>query len=207
MFLNTRQWERQTGDAQLLAGCSVLSSFAVLFTSQSDRPYTVVFIWFPLSPTSLMNNADWVDVVLQSFVNILVSMAKLVSQETGSRAQKEKALRKALWEQNELLDLGGLPLPVDPSIRVNTIVPEATLLFNSNLMPMKLSFKSENNQTYVTIFKRGDDLRYDFLWYNHKVKRFLMAVHICVWFFEGRYVGGSTKSKGTFDISVATKRA
>lgn len=103
------------------------------------------------------------DVVLQSFVNILVSMAKLVSQETGSRAQKEKALRKALWEQNELLDLGGLPLPVDPSIRVNTIVPEATLLFNSNLMPMKLSFKSENNQTYVTIFKRGDDLRYDFL--------------------------------------------
>uniref|UniRef100_A0A915AJ48 Phosphatidylinositol 3-kinase catalytic subunit type 3 n=2 Tax=Parascaris univalens TaxID=6257 RepID=A0A915AJ48_PARUN len=97
----------------------------------------------------------------QSFVNILVSMAKLVSQETGSRAQKEKALRKALWEQNELLDLGGLPLPVDPSIRVNTIVPEATLLFNSNLMPMKLSFKSDNNQTYVTIFKRGDDLRQD----------------------------------------------
>ncbi|VDM45142.1 unnamed protein product [Toxocara canis] len=97
----------------------------------------------------------------QNFINVLVSMAKLVSQETGSRAQKEKALRKALWEQNELLDLGGLPLPLDPSIRVSSIVPEATLLFNSNLMPMKLSFKTDNNQTYVTIFKRGDDLRQD----------------------------------------------
>ncbi|KHN83796.1 Phosphatidylinositol 3-kinase catalytic subunit type 3 [Toxocara canis] len=101
------------------------------------------------------------DPSIRNFINVLVSMAKLVSQETGSRAQKEKALRKALWEQNELLDLGGLPLPLDPSIRVSSIVPEATLLFNSNLMPMKLSFKTDNNQTYVTIFKRGDDLRQD----------------------------------------------
>ncbi|VDK50743.1 unnamed protein product [Anisakis simplex] len=97
----------------------------------------------------------------QNFINLLVSMAKLVSQESGSRAQKEKALRKALCDEYELLDLGGLPLPLDPSVRVNSIVPEAASLFNSNLMPMKLSFKTENNQTYITIFKRGDDLRQD----------------------------------------------
>lgn len=87
-------------------------------------------------------------------------MAKLVSQESGGRSQKEKALRRSLREQHDLLNLCGLPLPLDPTIRVNALLPDTATLFNSNLMPMKLTFKTENNGNYVTIFKRGDDLRY-----------------------------------------------
>ncbi|KAM3722127.1 Phosphatidylinositol 3-kinase catalytic subunit type [Dirofilaria immitis] len=94
-------------------------------------------------------------------IEILVSMAKLVSQESGGRSQKEKALRRSLREQHDLLNLCGLPLPLDPTIRVNALLPDSATLFNSNLMPMKLTFKTENGENYVTIFKRGDDLRQD----------------------------------------------
>uniref|UniRef100_A0A914WD78 Phosphatidylinositol 3-kinase catalytic subunit type 3 n=1 Tax=Plectus sambesii TaxID=2011161 RepID=A0A914WD78_9BILA len=34
-------------------------------------------------------------------------------------------------------------------------------LFNSNLMPCKLTFRTADNRQYVTMFKRGDDLRQD----------------------------------------------
>ncbi|VDM09944.1 unnamed protein product [Wuchereria bancrofti] len=94
-------------------------------------------------------------------IEILVSMAKLVSQESGGRSQKEKALRRSLREQHDLLNLCGLPLPLDPTVRVNALLPDTATLFNSNLMPMKLTFKTENDGNYVTIFKRGDDLRQD----------------------------------------------
>uniref|UniRef100_A0A8R1TLU1 Phosphatidylinositol 3-kinase catalytic subunit type 3 n=2 Tax=Onchocerca TaxID=6281 RepID=A0A8R1TLU1_ONCVO len=94
-------------------------------------------------------------------IEILVSMAKLVSQESGGRSQKEKALRRSLREQHDLLNLCGLPLPLDPTIRVNALLSDTATLFNSNLMPMKLTFKTENGGNYVTIFKRGDDLRQD----------------------------------------------
>ncbi|VDM99508.1 unnamed protein product [Thelazia callipaeda] len=94
-------------------------------------------------------------------IEILVSMARLVSQESGGRSQKEKALRRSLREQHDLLNLCGLPLPLDPTIRVNALLPDSAALFNSNMMPMKLTFKTENDDQYVTIFKRGDDLRQD----------------------------------------------
>lgn len=87
-------------------------------------------------------------------------MAKHVSQESGGRSQKEKALRRSLYEQHDLINLCGLPLPLDPTVRVNTLLSDTATLFNSNLMPMKLNFKTESNEHYVTIFKRGDDLRY-----------------------------------------------
>lgn len=90
----------------------------------------------------------------------LVSMAKLVSQENGGRSQKEKALRRALSEQEKLQNLCALPLPLDPSVRVNSLITEAATLFNSNLMPMKLSFKTDSGDNFIAIFKRGDDLRY-----------------------------------------------
>ncbi|VDN37119.1 unnamed protein product [Gongylonema pulchrum] len=92
-------------------------------------------------------------------IEILVSMAKLVSQESGGRSQKEKALRRALREQRDLLNLCGLPLPVDPTVRVNMLLSDTATLFNSNLMPMKLTFRTEKGDNFVAIFKRGDDLR------------------------------------------------
>jgi len=38
---------------------------------------------------------------------------------------------------------------------------EKASLFNSSLMPCKLTFKTSDNREYVTIFKHGDDLRQD----------------------------------------------
>ena len=87
-------------------------------------------------------------------------MSKLVSQESGSRSQKEAALRKALREEEFLMNLDGLSLPLEPSVHVKTLIPDSTTLFQSNLMPMKLFFNTMEDEKYVTIFKRGDDLRY-----------------------------------------------
>lgn len=93
-------------------------------------------------------------------VDILVRMSKLVSQESGNRTQKELALRKALRGEEFLLNLEGLSLPLDPSVFVKNVIPDSTTLFQSNLMPMKLIFNTVDDRNYVTIFKRGDDLRY-----------------------------------------------
>ncbi|MFH4977267.1 hypothetical protein AB6A40_003976 [Gnathostoma spinigerum] len=97
----------------------------------------------------------------KKLVETLVSMTKLVSQETGGRTQKEKALRKAIREHSDLKDMPGLCLPVDPLVKVKAIVPEATMVFNSTRMPIKLCFETETNERYTTVFKSGDDLRQD----------------------------------------------
>jgi len=79
---------------------------------------------------------------------------------------KELELRRTLADDPFLTQLPRIPLPVDPSIRVVGVLPSAATLFNSNLMPMKLTFirtpePNGTQQHYVTIFKRGDDLRQD----------------------------------------------
>ncbi|VDD87750.1 unnamed protein product [Enterobius vermicularis] len=86
-----------------------------------------------------------------------------LSQESGNRTQKELALRKALRGEEFLLNLEGLSLPLDPSVFVKNVIPDSTTLFQSNLMPMKLIFNTVDDRNYVTIFKRGDDLRQDML--------------------------------------------
>lgn len=68
-----------------------------------------------------------------------------------------------------LFNFQGLSLPLDPSIHVKAVQPESTVLFSSNLMPMRLTFSTvrgsftpfECAEAYTTIFKRGDDLRQD----------------------------------------------
>lgn len=62
-----------------------------------------------------------------------------------------------------------MSLPLDPSIHVKNIHADSTILFSSNLMPMRLTFSTvrgyvtpyECAEAYTTIFKRGDDLRQD----------------------------------------------
>lgn len=90
---------------------------------------------------------------------------KAVSKESGNRKRKTEFLQMQLAQQQQsfdidLLHLDGLPLPVDPSVRVVAILPERASIFTSNLMPIKLTFRTADNQHYITMFKRGDDLRY-----------------------------------------------
>ena len=59
------------------------------------------------------------------------------------------------------MHLEGLPLPIDPRVKVDSIDSENASLFKSNLQPLKLVFRTSNNANYPVIFKYGDDLRQD----------------------------------------------
>ena len=51
--------------------------------------------------------------------------------------------------------------PLDPDVNVSGIRADATYLFKSAQMPVKLTFVREDGSDFVTIFKLGDDLRQD----------------------------------------------
>lgn len=91
---------------------------------------------------------------------------KAVAKESGNRKKKIEFLKTRLSVHEKSLDLSnleGLPLPLDPSVRVQSVLADRASLFNSNLMPCKLTFRTTDNRPYVTMFKRGDDLRFEFL--------------------------------------------
>lgn len=93
----------------------------------------------------------------------MVEIMKAVAKESGNRKKKIEFLKSRLATHDKSLDLsnlGGLPLPLDPSVRVQSVMADRATLFNSNLMPCKLTFRTADNRQYVTMFKRGDDLRY-----------------------------------------------
>ncbi|CAD5207974.1 unnamed protein product [Bursaphelenchus xylophilus] len=105
----------------------------------------------------------------RTFVEVLKLISKEVQSEGGNRVKKLEFLKKRLANCPELMDLKGLPLPLDPAIQVKNVQPETTVLFSSKLMPMRLTFSTvrgfsppyECGEAYMTIFKRGDDLRQD----------------------------------------------
>jgi len=99
-----------------------------------------------------------------NLVNSLVNISSQLAELGGSLAKKLNALKEKLAEIPNLLDLNDLPLPLDPSICVKRVQSENVVLFSSNSMPMCLTFSTSNsdfNSDYMTIFKRGDDLRQD----------------------------------------------
>lgn len=53
-----------------------------------------------------------------------------------------------------------MPLPLNPEIKIVSVVSDKATLFNSALMPSKLTFMTSKDEEYVTIFKHGDDLRF-----------------------------------------------
>ncbi|KAI6220427.1 Phosphatidylinositol 3-kinase catalytic subunit type 3 [Aphelenchoides besseyi] len=104
-----------------------------------------------------------------NYVDALVRIATQVQTKSGNRAKKLEYLKELLGKSVELTDLKGLALPLDPTIHVKQIQPESSVLFSSKLMPMRLTFSTvrgvaapyEHGEAYMTIFKRGDDLRQD----------------------------------------------
>lgn len=101
------------------------------------------------------------------FVEHLVKISKHIADGGGNRAKKLENLKRKLAESSDMMDLKGLALPLDPTIHVKNVQPESTVLFSSKLMPMRLTFSTvcggrqpyEYGESYMTIFKRGDDLR------------------------------------------------
>ncbi|XP_071039733.1 phosphatidylinositol 3-kinase catalytic subunit type 3 isoform X4 [Parasteatoda tepidariorum] len=101
----------------------------------------------------------------RDFVEKLLSLLKTVARESGGRRKKTERLQALLLDKDiyniDFLNFEPLPLPLDPSVKVKGIVPEKTTLFKSALMPTRLTFLTNDDKEYVTIFKLGDDLRQD----------------------------------------------
>lgn len=97
----------------------------------------------------------------QHFVEKMVLTMKAVAKESGNRRKKIEFLQAQLSNQETFGQLEGLPLPLDPSVKVQSVLAERASLFNSALMPCKLTFRTTDGRDYVTIFKHGDDLRQD----------------------------------------------
>uniref|UniRef100_A0A5S6Q949 Phosphatidylinositol 3-kinase catalytic subunit type 3 n=1 Tax=Trichuris muris TaxID=70415 RepID=A0A5S6Q949_TRIMR len=100
----------------------------------------------------------------QLFVDAIVQIMRAVVKESGNRKHKTEYLRWLLNQSDDkvsLTNLAGLPLPLDPSVRIQMVVADEATIFNSALAPCKLTFRTLDGQSYTTIFKYGDDLRQD----------------------------------------------
>ncbi|XP_064607919.1 phosphatidylinositol 3-kinase catalytic subunit type 3-like [Liolophura sinensis] len=101
----------------------------------------------------------------QMFMDKLVQLVKIVARESGNRKRKIERLQALLTDpeacKTNFASFEPLPLPLDPEIIVKGVVPEKASLFNSALMPSRLTFKTTDDTEYVTIFKLGDDPRQD----------------------------------------------
>ncbi|KAK2177654.1 hypothetical protein NP493_587g04000 [Ridgeia piscesae] len=101
----------------------------------------------------------------QEFMEKLVKLVKLVARESGNRKRKIEKLQALLVDPDILkfnfVNFDPMPLPLDPEVMVQSIIPEEASLFKSALMPCRFTFCTTSGEKYVTIFKHGDDLRQD----------------------------------------------
>lgn len=118
----------------------------------------------------------------EKFVDDLVKLVKSVASEKADRPKKIERLQAMLSESKELdfTKIGGLPLPLDPTVKILTVISEKAYVFKSALQPCKLVFRTTRDASlearppddadepvqppsneYMCIFKNGDDLRQD----------------------------------------------
>lgn len=97
-------------------------------------------------------------------VNTLAKLAQQVREAAPSARQG--ILRAGLEEVEQFFALNGsCRLPLSPSLLVKGVVPRDCSYFNSNAVPLKLSFQNVDplGENIRVIFKCGDDLRQDML--------------------------------------------
>ncbi|KAH7316525.1 kinase-like domain-containing protein [Stachybotrys elegans] len=96
-------------------------------------------------------------------VAILSKIAGEVKVSNESISKKVDRVKHFLADpKNELTNIDPpLALPLDPSIKITSIIPEQTTVFKSSLNPIKCTFKTSTGNPYPIIFKLGDDLRQD----------------------------------------------
>lgn len=100
----------------------------------------------------------------------LVESLENVALHVKTAKSRGKKLKELIgpggdYDLNSLLSTdipnGGLPLPMDPSVRVVSVQIEKAIVFSSAMAPIKIPFITQNGQVYPIIFKVGDDLRQD----------------------------------------------
>ncbi|XP_039196832.1 phosphatidylinositol 4-phosphate 3-kinase C2 domain-containing subunit beta isoform X1 [Crotalus tigris] len=97
-------------------------------------------------------------------VNTLAKLAQQVREAAPS--SRQAILREGLEDVRQFFNVNGsCRLPLSPSLLVKGIVPRDCSYFNSNAVPLKLSFQNVDplGENIRVIFKCGDDLRQDML--------------------------------------------
>ncbi|XP_039391527.1 phosphatidylinositol 4-phosphate 3-kinase C2 domain-containing subunit beta isoform X1 [Mauremys reevesii] len=97
-------------------------------------------------------------------VNTLAKLAQQVREAAPS--SRQAILRDGLVDVKQFFSTNGsCRLPLSPSLLVKGIVPRDCSYFNSNAVPLKLSFQNVDalGENIRVIFKCGDDLRQDML--------------------------------------------
>ncbi|ULU09618.1 hypothetical protein L3Y34_014187 [Caenorhabditis briggsae] len=107
----------------------------------------------------------------QIFVEDLIVLMNEAKARGGRLNDGKSAeFRTMLSRAKHMLDLKGVHLPLDPSYRLISVIPDTAGFFKSEMMPAKISFKVQpvtgkvdKNflEEYTVIFKTGDDLRQD----------------------------------------------
>ncbi|WKX92385.1 hypothetical protein Q1695_010425 [Nippostrongylus brasiliensis] len=101
----------------------------------------------------------------RQFVEDLKILMQEATNKHSRRDLRQAALCTLLNNARHMKELRGLHLPLDPSVRLAGVLPDSAVLFNSAMMPVKLTFRTttgtDANKEYTLIFKQGDDLRQD----------------------------------------------
>ncbi|KAG8589413.1 hypothetical protein GDO81_006382 [Engystomops pustulosus] len=97
-------------------------------------------------------------------VNTLTKLAQKVRE--GAPSSRPEILKNGLEDVKHFFSINGsCRLPLSPSLLVKGIVPQGCSHFNSNAVPLKLTFQNVDplGENIPIIFKCGDDLRQDML--------------------------------------------
>ncbi|KAM4795805.1 LOW QUALITY PROTEIN: phosphatidylinositol 4-phosphate 3-kinase C2 domain-containing subunit beta [Rhinophrynus dorsalis] len=97
-------------------------------------------------------------------VNTLSKLAQKVRE--GTPSSRPMILREGLNDAKQFFNMNGsCRLPLSPSLIVKGIVSQDCSHFNSNAVPLKLTFQNADplGENICIIFKCGDDLRQDML--------------------------------------------
>ncbi|KAI0476169.1 phosphatidylinositol 3 [Xylariaceae sp. FL0804] len=96
-------------------------------------------------------------------IAVLSKISADIQASRDSIPRKLEAVKSFLGDpKNEILTLDPpIPMPLDPSVMVVGVVPEATRVFKSSLSPIMVTFKTISGSKYPILFKTGDDLRQD----------------------------------------------
>jgi len=80
----------------------------------------------------------------EKFVDDLVKLVKAVASEKADRPKKIERLQAMLSESKDFdfSRIGGLPLPLDPNVRIVSVIADKAYVFKSALQPCKLVFKT-----------------------------------------------------------------
>ncbi|KAL7928703.1 kinase-like domain-containing protein [Trichoderma chlorosporum] len=94
---------------------------------------------------------------------ILSRIANDIKLSNDSIAKKTDRVKAFLGDpKNELMSIDPpLAMPLDPSIKITSVIPDQVTVFKSSLNPIKCTFRTTTGSQYPIIFKLGDDLRQD----------------------------------------------